>query len=190
MEEKIAMSLINRWDDEALNLLYSRFYKSLVVYSCQLVTDMVSAEDIVQDTFEQLWRGKRNFETLAQLKVYMFNTVRNRSINLLRAQKVRSEKIELIKQEHETFQLSDADREDLFGPEVYRQLMLMIEQMPERQRKVFLMSMNGKKNQEIAEALDISVNTVKTQKRRGLLYLKSNMEQALYLMAFFLTFNE
>jgi len=180
-ENALSISVINRWDDNALELLYKNFYKALVNFSYQMVIDMVSAEDIVQDCFAMLWERKLSYESMAQLKVYMYNTVRNMSLNHLRNLKIHDEKIQILGKQYDELQLR-GEEEDLYGPEVYRQLMLMIEQLPEGQRKVFLMAMEGKQNLEIAEALELSVNTVKTHKRRALKFLKEHLDAPTFLL--------
>ena len=53
----------------------------------------------------------------------------------------------------------------------------MIDQMPPRQREVFLMAMEGKKNKEISEALGIAIETVRTNKKRAMAFLKKNLDK-------------
>ena len=80
--------------------------------------------------------------------------------------------------------VTDEGEEQLFPEEIYRRLLTMIDSLPPRQREVFLMHMDGARNKEIAEKLNISVNTVKIQKKRALATLrqKLNEQQLLLLM--------
>ena len=65
---------------------------------------------------------------------------------------------------------------DVFNKEeIYRQLFLAIDKLPPRQREVFLLCMEGKKNKEIAELLQISAETVKMQKRRAISRLREQL---------------
>ena len=68
--------------------------------------------------------------------------------------------------------MESIDENALFGPEVYRMLLEMVESLPQRQREVFMLAMEGRRNAEIAEQLEISLNTVKVLKRRALTTLK------------------
>ena len=52
--------------------------------------------------------------------------------------------------------------------EIYNQLFAAIDRLPERQREVLLLTMEKRKVKEIAEALQISANSVKKQKQRAL----------------------
>ena len=68
------------------------------------------------------------------------------------------------------------DMSDVFNKEeIYRQLFLAIDKLPPRQREVFLLCMEGKKNKEIAEQLQISAETVKMQKRRAIGRLREQL---------------
>ena len=60
------------------------------------------------------------------------------------------------------------EEEDTNEEEVYRLLFRAIDKLPTRCREIFLLHMDGKKNEEIATALGISIETVKTQKKRAI----------------------
>ena len=60
--------------------------------------------------------------------------------------------------------------------EVHRIVAQEIEKLPEEQRKVVYFHMEGKNNLEIAEIMQISVNTVKTHKARARKTLKNKLK--------------
>ena len=62
--------------------------------------------------------------------------------------------------------------------EVYR----LIDELPPRCREIFLLHMDGRKNEEIAQALDIAVNTVKAQKAKAVSFLKEQMGDTLVVL--------
>ena len=67
------------------------------------------------------------------------------------------------------------EEEDTNEEEVYRLLFRAIDKLPTRCREIFLLHMDGKKNEEIATALGISIETVKTQKKRAIQSIKEQM---------------
>ncbi len=73
--------------------------------------------------------------------------------------------------------------------ELLRQLWLYIDELPELQRKVIRMSIEGLSVNEIAEKLGISVNTVKTHKKRSFKQLRGKMkgDTCVFWLAFFLS---
>ena len=57
-----------------------------------------------------------------------------------------------------------------------------IDKLPTRCREIFLLHMDGKKNEEIATALGISIETVKTQKKRAIQSIKEQMGTCYFLL--------
>ena len=162
------------WGDRSIALLYDKFYRALVSYGCQFVEKEI-AEDIVQELFAVLWERQPQFKSMAQLSSYFYATVHNAVINHLRHQNVHDNYRQSIVDNLQEFMLVD-DMSDVFNKEeIYRQLFLAIDKLPPRQREVFLLCMEGKKNKEIAELLQISAETVKMQKRRAISRLREQL---------------
>ena len=169
------LTLLAAGDKKAFRILYHRYYQVLVLYGMSLVSDKTTAEDIVQDVFYALWQQHPSFDHPSILKSYLYNSVRNKSIDFLRHRNAQSNYVEQMLNSHASFNVSAQGEEDFFTEEIYRQLFQAIENMPDRQREIFKLYLDGKSNADIAEALQISVETVKTQKRRGKEYLRKNL---------------
>ena len=163
---------LNRKQVGAYKQLYDRYYKSLVAYASMIALSDEAAEDIVQDLFYSLWEGHATFASYSAFKVYIYTHVRNASLNYLKHNMVE----EAYAQSHEAeWENPDERDETAEQEERYRRLMLAIDDLPARMREVLLLTMEGKKNKEIAEALQVSVDTVKTQKMRALAKLKEDL---------------
>lgn len=162
------------WNDKTIALLYDKYYRALVGYGCQFVEREI-AEDIVQEMFSVLWDSQPGFKSMAQLSTYFYTTVRNMALNHLRHQTVHNNYRQGIIDNLQEFMLVD-DTSDTFNKEeIYRQLFLAIDELPPRQREIFLLCMEGKKNKDIAEQLEISAETVKVQKRRAISRLREQL---------------
>ncbi len=162
------------WNDKAIGMLYDKYYRALVTYGCQFVEKDI-AEDFVQELFSVLWERKPKFEHSTHLSSYLYSTVHNMAANHLRHQTVHNQYRQGIIDSLQEFMLAD-DMSDVFNKEdVYRQLFLAIDQLPPRQREIFLLCMDGKKNKDIAEQLQISAETVKVQKRRAINQLRKQL---------------
>ena len=157
-----------------MNILYDHYYSALVSYAMQKV-NIGTAEDIVQELFSSLWKRRPSFASLASLKAYLYNSVHNAIANSIRHSVVHDNYAQEFKKDQMPFVVTDDGHESFFTEEIYRQLFMAIDQLPKRQREIFLMSMEGKKNREIAEALDISAETVKVQKRRAIAALRQKL---------------
>lgn len=179
---ELSLEAICKYDENSARLLYQHFYAALVAYSAQIIQSQQAAEDLVQDLFEQLWEKRVPFEHISKLKAYLYNATRNRSISFLRKQK--NGVIDISTAEYEEFLVDDEGNESPFTEEVYRQLFIVIDELPERQRQVFLLLMEGHRNEEIAQILSLSVETVRTHRKRAIAFLREhfNEEQFIFLL--------
>ena len=80
---------------------------------------------------------------------------------------------------------SENDDQNEIEEEVYRLLFLAINELPEKCKEVFELHLAGKKNEEIASLLQISILTVKSQEQKATHILKEEMGK-LFLLALFL----
>ena len=83
---------------------------------------------------------------------------------------------------HYTLFLMEDDEEGFFSEEVYLLLLQTFDALPDRGREFFLMYMEGKKNEEIATALHVSLETVKTQKKRAMSFLRKKLGSYHFLL--------
>ena len=67
--------------------------------------------------------------------------------------------------------------------EVHREIIAAIEKLPQERRRIVQLSMEGYSQEEIAEELQVSVNTVKTQKRKAYAFLRAELKN---LFVFFM----
>jgi RNA polymerase sigma-70 factor (family 1) len=161
---------INNKDPKAFHQLYDKYYKALVYYAMQQIESLEASEDIVQDLFISIWEKDLHFANGAAFNVYLYNSIRNSVINYFRHREIENN---YQKQQRDAeAEENDEDIDFIFDDEVYKQLFRLIDDLPDRCREVFLMYMKGKKNKEIADALQISTETVKTHKKRAIAHLK------------------
>ena len=173
VKESVPLSLdvVHQWDDAALGMLYRNFYKALVAFSWQMVEEQTVAEELVQDAFVKIWQQRNTYKTIGALRAWLYNTVRNASISHLRHQQVERNRIQALEQEYRLMQ-PDADDSLLTREEAYRLLLLAIDELPARQRQLFLLSIEGKTSQEIAEEMGITAEGVKKHRQRGISRLR------------------
>ncbi|MEO4994211.1 RNA polymerase sigma factor, partial [Bacteroides xylanisolvens] len=62
---------------------------------------------------------------------------------------------------------------------VFRLLFKQIDKLPERCREIFLLHLEGNDNETIAKKLSLSIETVKTQKKRAMKTLRDNLKEEL-----------
>lgn len=182
MQQELTIDILRQWNEKTADALYNAYYRAMVVFSKQIVKDVDTSEDIVQDVFSALWEKKIAFEDLSQFRAYMYNAVRNRSLKHVAKNKHLQVSIDNHDVSSSEFHLLPTGEEDFYSEEIYRQMILAIESLPDRQRSVFLLAIEGKKNSEIAEALHISEETVKTHRKRGMAKLRDIMSDDMLLL--------
>ncbi|MFA6946198.1 MAG: RNA polymerase sigma-70 factor [Pedobacter sp.] len=166
--------------------LFKAYYSRLCYFSFQLIRDKVIAEDIVQEAFFKYWnhRDELALHNADAVKNFLYSTVRNASLNMIRHEKVVSGYLELQDSEPiEDFNIIHS----IIRSEVLAELHMALETLPERCQRISKMGyLAGMKNSEIAEKLGVSVNTVKTQKKRGLQLLRLVLKPEVYTLFLFL----
>lgn len=185
LREETGISIIQicEWNDKSMGILYDNYYRALVSYGCQFV-ERELAEDVVQEMFSVLWEQRPQFKSFPQLTSYLYRTVHNAAFNHLRHQTVHNTYRQTILEHLQEYLLVDDVAERFNKEEIYRQLFAAIDELPPRQREIFLLCMDGKKNKDIAEQLQISAETVKVQKRRAINSLREKLAPMALLLLY------
>ena len=164
---EISIEQINKLDSATFRMFYKNYYKALVYYAIQIIGEPAAAEDIVQELFSIIWEKKMLFRSLPSFKTYLYNSVRNASLDHLRHKDVESSYVQKVVDVDQLYGVGEHEEEEFYNEEISRQLFQTISELPDCCRKIFLMYMKGRKNEEIAKSLNISLETVKTQKKRA-----------------------
>jgi len=165
--------------DKVYVLYFSRMHRFAKEY---VLTDE-DAENIVQDIFMQLWEKRDVLNVQINLASYLFSLVKNRCLDYLRHKVVVEEyqkelSLKLVALEQLDYNLSSED-------DIERIITNAVDKLPERCREIFMKSrLEGKKYKEIAEELNISVNTVETQMSIALKKLRVELKDYLPLFVF------
>ena len=163
---------INRKD--IFERLFSDYYGILVCYAQKYTKREDIAEDIVQDVFASLWEENRIFPSQANFRSFLYISIRNAAFDYLRHQNVESRYIE------EALTANRFLSDDSFQKEeVFRLLFKQIDLLPERCREIFLLHLEGYDNDAIAKKLSLSIETVKTHKKRAMKTLRNNLKEKL-----------
>ena len=174
MDNEKFIRRINERGLDAYKELYDRYYRTLVVYAANFIEDGDVGEDIVQEIIVNIWENKMTFASYAAFNAYLYNAVRNASLNHLKHQGVADKYMEYLAHAY-----SPIEEESVNEEEIYRLLFELIDKLPLRCREIFLLYMEGKRNEEIAGMLSLSVETVKTKKKRAMAFIRENLDKAL-----------
>lgn len=175
--DSIFVRRINEKQEEAFHELFRRFFNYLVVYAMRRVQRRDVAEDIVQEVFVNVWEMDKEFNSYVGFRAFLYSAVNNRCLDYLKHLAVEDHYAEVFIKEGK-----ECDELDIAEEEMYRELHLAVSELPERSRAVFELHLNGKKNEEIAQLLDLSVFTVKSYKKNAMKYLKKRLGGVYFLL--------
>jgi RNA polymerase sigma-70 factor (ECF subfamily) len=151
-------------DESAFTQLYLHFGKKLILFGVTLVRSREIAEELVEDVFVKLWANRQTITGIENITVYLYVAVKNKALNKL-SQKAN----ELIAAPFDyldtTIDEFAADPYDLMiTSEMMTRMHQVIEALPPRCKMIFkLIREDGLKYKEVAEILNISVNTIDAQ---------------------------
>lgn len=174
---------VNRKDMKAWEKLYAIYYAALCSYAENVLKDSDVAQDVVQDVLVKIWTSSLHFATIPELTAYLYRSVYNNSMCYLRTRQIRSRILREVP--FERVELPDEHFARAVEEEVLRAVYLHIDELPDDRKKIMELTLKGYMGTEIAAMLDISINTVKTQKARSLKYLRDKLKGSVLLFLFF-----
>lgn len=156
-------------------LLFRCYHKTLCSHAVRFVYSREIAEDLVSEIFCKFWKT-RAFETItSSYRYYLFRSVRNEAYNYLRLEFRKMETLDAA----ESKRSSQSQQPDNVAEyeEILHCVELIVETLPNQCRKVFLMNrFEGKRYQEIAEELHISVKTVEIHIGKALSAMRKRLK--------------
>lgn len=171
-EENI-IDQLRQGNNDAYEFLYARYFIALKSFCNSYVKNDEIADDTVQAIFISLLDLDLKFKTLPELKLYLYKSVKNRSIDTIRHMNVRLNYFDYTLAEMNTEQ-------DFFNRvleyDTYAALARAVEMLPPKCSEVMRLSMEGYKMGEIAEKMSISVDTVNEHKINARRKLKVMMK--------------
>ena len=176
---------------ENFDSIYINNFSRLFLFAKEYVLFDEEAENIVQDIFLMLWDKREALRVDVSLTAYLFTLVKNKCIDFLRHQMVEQMYSENVKHEYneelnvKLFALESFDHNFSSEEDIETLLRNAIDKLPERCRLIFIKSrIEGKKYKEIAEELNLSVNTVEGQISIALKKLREELKDYLPLLLF------
>jgi len=158
-----------KWGSEkAFYVLYTTLFPVLIGYVRQIVKDLHLAEDIVQEVFIKLWCDRKSIKITGSVQAYVYRTAHHASINKLQHLATSKNKVNRTISGEEwqfirdTYQVDDFIIENIEKSETDAMIQQAMNNLPEKCREAFILSRyEYLTNEEIAQRMDISVNTVR-----------------------------
>ncbi|WP_431127420.1 RNA polymerase sigma factor [Flagellimonas flava] len=156
-------------DSNCQKLLYEKFAPKMLGVCRQYIKDVQFAEDVMVSAFVKVFRNLASFEHRGSFEGWIRKIMVRESISFLR-------KKQFVVYDDEAYQQAEKSEEQssILDVEYVQQL---IDNLPEGYKMVFLLNaIEGYKHHEIAEMLQISEGTSKSQLFKARKMLQENLK--------------
>lgn len=180
MQNAQLIERLKHGDHQAFKLIFDQYYALMCAIAYEYVEDYHASQNIAEDVMLTIWEKHAQLNISVSLKSYLLSAVRNRSIDYLRchSREVEAFSFESVTGSSGCFIPDQELFEQIVLFELEDKIQKAIQAMPDECRKVFLLSRYEEKSYaEIAEELNISVNTVKYHIKRALSLLRQDLKE-------------
>lgn len=173
------VSRIKHGDAVAMEEIVKRYSNKVYNLAFHLTRDASAAEEIMQEVFLTVLSKIHTLTNEAYFATWLYRVTTNAAYGFLRKEKKFSDQtsVDDMNNEHSvTYDWTTLPDDVLLSEESRAKLRDSIDTLPEAMRTVVIMKdVEGLKNEEIAEALSLSVPAVKSRLHRGRLILRENL---------------
>ena len=158
----------------AFNVLFDRYFGRLYTYALGYVRDEYFAEEATMDLMMWVWEKRHSLQIEGEFKPYIFRAAKNATIKAIRKKALSITPIEFI-ENNLSFVATAADHE-LHSRELEEKYLSDLDLLSPQRKIVFKMSREGDRSHaEIANDLNISVNTVKNHIKFSLNHFRKQL---------------
>lgn len=163
-------------DEGALAALYDRWSDRIHALAVHLLRDARDAEDIVEETFWQAWRGAARFDAArGSVGAWLLTICRSRALDRLRARRRRPEATSLDDAPPAVDPAGDP-MTSMVSKETGRIVRAALAELPAEQRQALeLAYFKGLSQSEIAEQTGQPLGTIKTRVRLAMVKLREKL---------------
>ena len=165
-------------DQSALNLLYERYSGVVYALALRIIGQSADAEDIVVDSFWQVWQQAANYDvSRGQLRGWIVTIARSRALDRLRvirrAPTVDSEEADNARR---VLASDDNPEQETWEAEQSAIVGAALAALPKEQREALeLAYYQGLSQSEVAARLGEPLGTIKTRIRLGMMKLREQL---------------
>jgi RNA polymerase sigma-70 factor (ECF subfamily) len=151
-------------DEAAFTQLYLHFGKRLTHFATSLLRSKETAEELTEDVFVKLWANRAHITEIENITVYLYVAVKNKALTSLslKARQLVLAPFDFLDTSVDEFAVDPY--EVLITSEMMNRMHQAVDSLPPRCKMIFkLIREDGLKYKEVAEILNISVNTIDVQ---------------------------
>jgi RNA polymerase sigma-70 factor, ECF subfamily len=141
-------------------------------------------ESVMQEIYLKLWSNRKTIEADKSFETFLFTVARNMVIDVMRKRLSKQKYLENLYSQLKEGQKNSMDTlAAVEYSELEQKIFELINKLPEKRQEIFRLNrIEGFTYKEIAAKLDISENTVDTQIRKALTFLRNEMKNFISLL--------
>ena len=171
-DDEFLIQLSKRKDKEAFTIIYNKYHQYLYALAYRYLKDSEMAEDAVQQVYVKLWEMIHVIDIEINLKNYLYSMTKNHILNQFRSRKemisihIMNAQQEIVDDEPDIVSvIEEAELSDL--------LQVGIDNLPNQKKEIVRLKIEeNMSNQEIADEMGLSINTVKSHYQESIKMLR------------------
>ncbi|MCC9167910.1 RNA polymerase sigma factor [Pontibacter harenae] len=158
-------------DSNAFKEIFEKYWESLYASAFKRLKSQDECSDIVQEIFADMWKRRNSLRVTGSLNSYLHTAVKYHVFKVIENRRWERD---ISSPENLHISVCDASLE---FEELFEVLEIALDKLPERQQLIFRMSrFEGLKSHEIADALNISQQTVHNNLHKSLTVLRAELK--------------
>jgi len=168
-------------DTFAFEVLFYKYRNKIKGFATKLVPTQIDPDEIVQEVFVKIWLKKESIDPEKNFQSYLFSIAKNLVLDHLKSAVNR--KLYFVEEHFQQDLITEKDAEIQFSADTEERMLSLIQQIPERRREIFCLSrFDGLSYKQIAKRLNITENTVDSQIRNSLTFLRKEFRKIVTLL--------
>ncbi|NGF55555.1 RNA polymerase sigma-70 factor [Parapedobacter sp. SGR-10] len=161
-------------DKKALAELFDRYFPKVYALTSRNIKDSMAAEELAMDLFFKLWQKREQITITDNVPAYLLRSAKNMVINHLQKQTIVCVPVDAL---HEESLVAPVQADQgILTTEIEHNYRNALDGLSPQRREVFVLSREENLTySEIAERMDLSVNTVKNYITAALTDMRKSM---------------
>lgn len=157
------VELLKKGKDKAFDELYFRYRDLLVRFVYARMKSVPISEEIVQEVFTTIWERRTTILIQKSFMAYIYTSVRYKTLDYIKSHSVTDQYIQEVLDRNTVIQTYTNTTEDsIYYEELQDAVDKAADLLPKKAKEVFILSrIKHYSNKEIAEELNVSIETVK-----------------------------